>query len=288
MPLVYPLFGFLKVSPGFPATRIGVACDMSHTAPKAIFLIVLAQGIVGCGSSRTVSTTSPSAPSPPSPLSAPQSAVATANSPATLVVFREPATGFSTTDLRDAHDRIIQLTSNGDLIWTPDGTRIPGYEVSSDSSYWGPPTYFIGLKAQICVHFCAFSVRFGASNGERRAYMTIDYGHDNPGTLVDVEVRDGALVVSQTALFTPGSPTLSGRVTETTATGEAPVAGAWVARYVTSGAQSAVTDQDGVYRIFGLIDATDRVRAGKEGYNEEKRDVTIQGDTRFDIVLVRR
>jgi hypothetical protein len=48
----------------------------------------------------------------------------------TLVVFREPATGFSTTDVHDAHDRIVQFTTRGDLVWTPDGTHIPGYLVA--------------------------------------------------------------------------------------------------------------------------------------------------------------
>jgi hypothetical protein len=204
-------------------------------------------------------------------------------------VFREPATGFSTTDLRDAHDRIVQLAGNGDLIWTPDGTRLPGYEVTPDSSYWGPPTYFIGPRGGgTCRDFCVFSVRFGASNGERRAYLTIDYGHDNPGTIVDVEVRDRALVVNQTALYPPGTPTLTGRVTEMTATGEVPVAGASVWRSVPAGGQGVATDKDGNYKISGLIDGTDKVWASKEGYVTQTKDVAMQGDARFDVQLTRR
>jgi hypothetical protein len=181
------------------------------------------------------------------------------------------------------------MTNAGDLIWTPDGTHFPGYEVSPDSSYWGPPTYFIGFKTRKCGDFCVFSVRFGARDGERRAYLTIDYGHDNPGTLVDVEVRGGALVVTQTALFPPGSPTLSGTVTEMTPTGEVPVAGAQVSRGVPAGWQSAVTDQSGSYRIQGLIDGSETVSTGKAGYQtQETKNVSIHGDTRFDIQFVRR
>src|SRR5215212_2440637 len=179
----------------------GSGFHMTHRAPEAIVLLLLAQGIVGCGSLPTVSLPSPSAPSPSAPSASAPSPIPPPpqNAPVTLVVFREPATGFSTSDLRDAHDRIVQLNSIGDLIWTTDGTHIPGYEITFDSAHWGPPTYFIGPTGGTCRDFCVFSVRFGASNGERRAYLTIDYGHDNPGTIVDVEVRNGALVVNQTA-----------------------------------------------------------------------------------------
>jgi len=260
---------------------MGVAANMSHGTRKALVLIGLAYGLSGCGAG-SASSRSPSALAPSAP-----SAVITPQSDAgSLVVFKEPATGFSTTDLRDAHDRIIQMTNGGDLIWTPDGTHIPSYEISPGTS---APTYFIGPKTRVCVEFCAFSVRFGASNGERRAYLTIDYGHSNPGTLVDVEVREGTLIVNQTALFPPGTPTLSGRVTEMTAAGQVPVAGAEVYRSVPAGWQFGVSDKDGIYKIFGLIDGTTTVATRKEGYeNQDTKDVAIQGDTRFDIQLVRK
>jgi hypothetical protein len=178
------------------------------------------------------------------------------------------------------------MNISGDLIWTPDGTRIPGYEISPGTS---APTYFIGPKTRVCGDFCVFSVRFGAVNTERRAYLTIDYGHSNPGTLVDVEVRDGALIVNQTSLYPPGTPTLSGRVTEMTASGAVPVAGAWVNRLVPGGWQFGITDKDGTYKISGLIDGISRVTVNKEGYEpQEDQSFSIRGDTRFDIQLVRR
>ena len=68
--------------------------------------------------------------------------------PSQLVVFGEPS-GFSTTEVRDAQDHIVQFTEGGDLVWMADGTHLPGYAVDQGSSYWGPPTYFISGK--ICV-----------------------------------------------------------------------------------------------------------------------------------------
>ena len=114
-----------------------------------------------------------------------------------LVVFTEPQSQprFSTTDLRDAQDQIVQFNVAGELIWTADGTRLSGYRVGQDG--WGNLQYWI--EGKICPQGCAFVVRFGTKDGERRAYLTVDYGHDNPGTVVDVEVEGGALVVSQTS-----------------------------------------------------------------------------------------
>lgn len=201
--------------------------------------------------------------------------------PETLVVFQEPG-GFSTTDLRDAKDRIIHLTTGGHLIWTADGTRLPGYGVTSD--YWGPPTYFIGPIDPCCV----LSVRFGTQDGERRAYLTFDYGHYNPGTRVDVAAAAGALVITQTELFPPGTPTLSGVVTEMTATGPVPIGGVWVGRMVPAGWQEARTDQNGYYKIQGLIDGTDQVSVGKQGYQTVTRSLTLRGDVRLDFELVRQ
>jgi hypothetical protein len=202
-----------------------------------------------------------------------------------LVVFTEPATGFSTTDVHDAHDRIVQFTTSGDLVWTPDGTHIPGYLVEPHAQ---PPAYFLGPGAFPCAEFCDFSIRFGAREGQRQAYMTIDYGHSNPGTMVDVEVIDHALVVTQTSRFPPGTPTLSGVITEMTPTGLVPLSGAWVDRSVPGGWQSATTDENGRYRISGLIDGTAEVVVGKNGYQEESRQVTLAGDMQFDLQLVRR
>src|SRR5206468_2049436 len=77
---------------------------------------------------------------------------------------------------------------------------------------------------------CWLIVRFGSSNGERRAYLTADYIHFNPRTLVALDIAADALVVSRTAVFVPGTYTLSGFVTETTDAGERPIENAGVYR----------------------------------------------------------
>jgi hypothetical protein len=145
-----------------------------------------------------------------------------------------------------------------------------------------------GIEGNICGPYCAFVVRFGIKDGERRAYLTVDYGHDNPGTLVDVEVTNDALVVTQTDLYPPGSPTLSGVVTEVTPSGLMPVEGVSVYRGVITGWRVGTTDKNGFYEIRGLFDGVDEVDAIKEGYESAKSLVSLKGDTRFDIQIVRR
>jgi hypothetical protein len=237
-----------------------------------IAIALLSLTVVSCGRPLSDQGSSLTAPSDVPP-----------QNPETLVVFQEPG-GFSTTDLRDAHERIIHLTTGGHLIWTADGTRLPGYGVTSDSAYWGPPTYFIGPIDPCCV----LSVRFGTQDGERRAYLTFDYGHYNPGTRVDVAAAAGALVITQTELFPPGTPTLSGVVTEMTATGPVPIEGVWVGRMVPAGWQAARTDQNGYYKIQGLIDGTDEVSVGKQGYQTVTISLALRGDLRLDFELVRQ
>ena len=200
--------------------------------------------------------------------------------PAPLVVFSDAGSGFSTTDLRDSQEQILQLNTSGQLIWAADGTRIPGYGVQSDSGV----TF---INGRICPEDCVFEVRFGAKDGERRAYLTVDYGHYNPGTVVDVEVSGGALLVTETSLYPPGMAALSGTVTEMTEAGEMPVEGAKVYRRMSSGWRTATTDKDGFYAMQGMIDGTEDVEVHKDGYRTEKKSLTISGNTRLDVRLVR-
>lgn len=226
-------------------------------------------------------------PRPVSPLT-PSPAVAPEPQPApavTLYRFTERATGFSTTDLHDAQEQVLQLNdSTTELIWGPDGTRIPGYALSPNTGL--VDAYFVTGK--ICPEGCDFEVRFGSRSGERRAYLTVDYGHNNPGTVVDVEVVNGSLVVTQTDRYPPGTPTLSGVVTEITPAGPVPVEGASVYRGVTTGWREGFTDAKGYYRIAGLIDGSEAVVAMKDGYQDLEQVVTIKGDTQLDIQLARR
>jgi hypothetical protein len=240
---------------------------------SGIVLLVAVQGLAGCGRS------APSSPSAPSPAPQPVTQLTP-----TLVVFSEKASGFSTSDVRDVQEQILQFTA-GELIWTADGTRLSGYPVYGHDFSDGPRFFITG---PICPQGCEFEVRFGTKDGERRAYLTVDYGHYNPGTVVDVEVVAGALVVTQTSVFPPGTPTLSGMITELTPAGPIPVEGVKVYRSMTTGWQDTTTDKNGFYRMFGMFDGTGAVSVIKEGFQTERRDVLINGDTRFDIALVRQ
>jgi hypothetical protein len=240
---------------------------------RAVAGVSLLLALSGCSGT-------PRALTAPTPVTTPPTA-----GTSTLVVFTEPRTGFSTSDLHDVQEQTLQLSTLGELVWTADGTRLPGYRIWPNT-YGDTQSYHI--VGNICSTGCEFVVRFGTRSGERRAYLTVDYGHDNPGTLVDVEVTAGTLTVTQSAVYPPGSPTLSGIVTETTPTGTAPVAGALVYRGVQTGWRDATTDQNGFYSIPGLYDALDTIETRKDGYQDTKNSVRVSGDTRFDIEIVRR
>lgn len=224
-------------------------------------LLALAAASAGCDGAGPSSPTAPGSVPPPAGASG-------------FVAFTEGSTGFTTTDLRDVQEQILRITTTNELIWAADGSRLPGYFARGHS-----------IDGKICPEGCTLVVRFGSRDGERRAYLTADYGHNNPGTVVDVEVTGGMLVVTRTGEFPPGSPTLSGVVTEMTSAGPVAVAGAYVAH----GERDATTTDDaGFYEIRGLVDGRDVVIAGKQGYVEQRPLVVIQGDTRFDVQLRRK
>ena len=77
-------------------------------------------------------------------------------------------------------------------------------------------------------------------------------------------------------------------MTETTAAGPIPVAGARVVRPVRDSAQSALTDENGSYAISGLFIAYGAVETYRSGYIIDKRIVIVNGDTRLDDTLVRQ
>jgi hypothetical protein len=194
----------------------------------------------------------------------------------TLRQFAEPGTGFSTTSLYDAHDHIVQFNTASELIWVADGTRIPGFPVVDR-------TYINAEK--ICA--CWFEVRFGTKDGERRAYLTADYGHYNPATLVGLELVGGTLVMTQSDLFPPGTFTLSGMVTEMTTAGLAPVERADVWFPLSSGYRETSTGTSGLYTIYGVAKGRYAVSVSKSGFAKQTAEVVVDGDTRFDVTLVR-
>ena len=243
-------------------------------------LLVMALVLAGCGDPYAPPTVpsrvEPALDTPPP--NAPTSV--------TLHQFTESTTGFSTTDLRDVEDQIVRFNTADELIWTVDDTRLRPYVVTTIKGFSRGPVHFI--EGKICPEGCTFEVRFGSKDGERRAYLTVDYGHDNPGTMVDVEVAGGALLVTRTTSYLPGTFSLSGVVTEVTPRGVVPVAGVIVYRAVTGGWQDATTDAKGFYKISGLNDGTEEVAAMKAGYQTNEDSVTVRGDTRFDIRLSRQ
>lgn len=246
---------------------------MRNRTRTGVVLLMLVQALAGCDGSRSSIL---SAPSPiPQPVPQPAPPPASING---LMMFTEQASGFSTSDLRDAQEQIVQFNTANELIWTADGTHLPGYRAEGN---------FIPAEAS-CK--CTLVVHFGTRNGERRAYLTADYIHDNPGTVVDLEIAGGVLVVSRTNVFPPGTYTLSGVVTEVTETGQAPIedAGVWRLNDEGSGYREGKTDKSGFYEIHGLYDGSRDITVIKEGYETVRRPVSINGDTRFDIQLVRR
>jgi hypothetical protein len=199
-------------------------------------------------------------------------------------VFTDPLTGVSTSDVRDAQDHIVQFTTTNELVWI-DGTHLPRHSVS------GPGHPMTGNVDPDASCQCWLVVRFGATAGERRAYLTADVGHSNPGTLVSLEVTGSALVVSWSERFPPGTYTLSGVITEATATGLVPIENAAVSRLneEQGGWDYATTDTNGFYQLQGLSDGSRETHFSKEGYQTIKQDqLPIHGDTRVDVQLLRR
>jgi len=133
-----------------------------------VVLFLLIGGTGGCGSSP------PTTPSGGTPMT---------RTPV-IAVFSDPTSTFTTHDVRDVDNQIVQFdTANNALIWVADGRSFPGYPVSGNSISSG-----------------SFQVRFGTENGERRAYFT----ETGPATLCDINVVNGQLVILPTSRPVPG------------------------------------------------------------------------------------
>ena len=238
---------------------------MTNRTFAATALIGLILGVAGCESRTTPSSpsTMPSPSGPPEPRDG-------------LVTFADPHSSFVTSDLLDANEQVVRVSVARELIWL-DGTRLPGFSASGNS-----------ISVPACA--CSLVVRFGSRDGERRAYLTADYIHDNPGTLVSLGIADGSLTITRTTLFAPGTHTLSGVITETSETGSLPVEGAGVWRLNDEGSswQVAISDENGFYELKGLYDGGREVSVIKDGYHTARSAVIIDGDTRFDREIVKR
>ena len=148
--------------------------------PGTTILLAFALATAGCGG-----------PTSPSRAVAVTSSAATA-----LMVFTDRATGFSTTDVRDAHEQIVRFNTAGEMIWTTGDARFPGFRADDQ-----------GVTADRVCAGCYFLVRFGTRDGERRAYLTWsgDPAPERPVTVLDVDVVGGRLVVADSGQALPSS-----------------------------------------------------------------------------------
>ena len=101
------------------------------------------------------------------------------------MVFKDPASTFTTSDVRDQQDQIVRFNTADELIWAADDTRFPGYRV-------------IGNYVRFDSYF---EVVFITKNGERRAYLTVHgHGPEFPNTVCDIDVAGGRLVIRETTV----------------------------------------------------------------------------------------
>lgn len=84
----------------------------------------------------------------------------------------------------------------------------------------------------------------------------------------------------------PGVSSLSGVVSEMTAAGFMPVEGAKVELRI-GFSHFATTDQNGLYSLSGVAAGNGSLSTTKHGYSSDRRTVTVSGDTRLDIQVVR-
>jgi hypothetical protein len=140
----------------------------------AVTLLLLIEGMAGCGGSASAPTPQPSPTTTPPP------------GPVQLAVFSDPPTSFTTSDVRDVQEQIVRFdTASNSLIWAADGRSFSGYPVSG---------LFIGAAR-------SFQVRFGTKDGERRAYFT----ETATATICDIEIVGVQLVITGTNVTVPGS-----------------------------------------------------------------------------------
>jgi hypothetical protein len=99
-----------------------------------------------------------------------------------------------------------------------DGTRLPDYRV--DRCCYPGVSFIVG---KICAVDCAFEVRFGTKNGERRAYLTVDTWPRQPRHAR--RCRGSGWRLGRGSHECLRAFTLSGVVTEATAAGTVPVEG---------------------------------------------------------------
>lgn len=154
---------------------------------SGIVLLVLGQGLAGCGGGRSLAI--PSAPSQVTPAPVPSPGQVG------LAVFSDSATGFSTSDVHDAQDQIVRFEAD-ELILAAIGARFQEFIVDGNFiDYHHKGETFL-------------QIRFGTTNGERRAYVTWPDERLNgrPPAVLDLWVDErGDLKITDTLVPVPGT-----------------------------------------------------------------------------------
>jgi hypothetical protein len=100
-------------------------------------------------------------------------------------MFIDPASTFSTSDVRDVQEQIVRFnTANDSMIWAADGHSFSGFPVSGN---------FVRSDKN-------FQIRFGTKDAERRAYFT----ESASGTICDIEIVNNQPIISPTNVVVPG------------------------------------------------------------------------------------
>ena len=99
------------------------------------------------------------------------------------MVFIDPASGFSTSDVHDLQEQVVRFNTAAELVWTADDTRFPGYR--TNGNFVRPDGYY--------------EVVFVTRDGQRRAYFTVHgHGGTDPNRLCDIQVAGGQLFITDT------------------------------------------------------------------------------------------
>jgi len=105
---------------------------------------------------------------------------------AKLVVFQDPDTDFTTSDVHDVDNEVVQFEEDSQsLVWAADGTTYqPGGWVA-DGNFLGATQFF--------------QVRFGNFEGQRRAYFT----ETVEATICNISAPSGQLSITGTNVLVP-------------------------------------------------------------------------------------
>ena len=100
------------------------------------------------------------------------------NDGADFVVFQDPDSEFSTTDVMDVDAEIVRFDdASGQIIWAADGTTEDGWDINGNLLQGG-----------------FFTVAFGTENGQRGAYFI----ETATATICDIQLNSGDIQIFPT------------------------------------------------------------------------------------------